>query len=45
MFNGVTGGGSSAMVHLLNPWGSYEPSAIAFSALAKSIVEIDINYI
>jgi hypothetical protein len=45
MFDGITGGGSSAMVHLLNPWGSYEPSAIAFSTLSKSIVEIDINHV
>jgi len=33
------------MVHLLNPWDCYEPSAIAFSTLSKSIVEIDINHV
>lgn len=45
MFDGITGGGSSAMVHLLNPWGVDEPTAIAFSTLSKSIAEIDINHV
>jgi hypothetical protein len=44
MFNGVTGTGANAMVNLLNPWGCYEPTAIAFSTLSKSIQEIDLNH-
>jgi hypothetical protein len=45
MFNGITGTGANAMVNLLNPWGCYEPTPITFSALSKSIAEIDINHI
>jgi len=44
MFEGVTGSGSSAMVHLLNPWGVDQPTAIAFSQLSKGITEVDIGH-
>jgi hypothetical protein len=45
MFNGVTGTGSSAMVHLLNPWGFDQPSAIMLSQLSKGITEVDIGQV
>ncbi len=41
MFEGVTGTGTSAMVHLGNPWGFNQPTAIAFSTLSRSIAEVD----
>jgi hypothetical protein len=44
MFEGVTGTGASAMVHLGNPWGFDQPTAIAFSTLSKSFVEVDVGH-
>jgi hypothetical protein len=44
MFEGVTGSGSSAMVHLGNPWGYDQPTAIAFSQLSKGIAEVDVGH-
>jgi hypothetical protein len=45
MFEGVTGTGSSAMVHLGNPWGFDQPTAISFSQLSKGIAEVDIGHV
>jgi len=44
MLEGVTGTGSSAMVHLGNPWGFDQPTAISFSQLSKGIAEVDIGH-
>jgi hypothetical protein len=41
----VTGTGSAAMVHLLNPWGFDQPSAIMLSQLSKGIAEVDIGLV
>jgi hypothetical protein len=43
MFEGVSGSGASAMVHLGNPWGYDQPSPILFSQLSKGIAEVDIG--
>jgi len=45
MLEGVTGTGSSAMVHLGNPWGFDQPTAISFSQLSKGIAEVDIGHV
>jgi len=44
MFEGVTGTGSGAMVHLGNPWGIDQPTPIAFSQLSKGITEVDVGH-
>ena len=44
MFEGVTGTGAAAMVHLGNPWGVYQPTPIAFSTLSKSFAEVDVGH-
>jgi hypothetical protein len=45
MFEGVTGAGASAMVHLGNPWGFDQPTPIAFSTLSKSFAEVDVGHL
>lgn len=46
MFSALIGGGSSATIQLLNPWGYYQPAAIPFAKLATSgIVNIDIGHV
>jgi len=45
MFDGVTGSGASATVHLLNPWGFDQPSAVLLSQLSKGIAEVDIGHL
>ena len=44
MFQSVTGTGSAAVVHLLNPWGFDQPTAIPLSQLSKGIVEVDVGH-
>jgi len=44
MFEGVTGSGSSAMVHLGNPWGYDQPTAIPFAQLSRGVSEVDIGH-
>lgn len=45
MFAGLTKSDGIDMVNLLNPWGTYEPSAIPFSSLKNAgIVEIDVGH-
>ena len=43
MFEGVTGTGASAMVHLGNPWGFDQPTPILLSQLSRSFAEVDIG--
>jgi hypothetical protein len=45
MFEGVTGAGTAAMVHLGNPWGFDQPTPIAFSTLSKSFAEVDVGHL
>ena len=46
MFQKINGSGASATGSLLNPWGMDQPSAIAFSSLAKvGIAEINIGHV
>jgi hypothetical protein len=44
MFEGVTGSGASAAVHLGNPWGFDQPNPIPFSQLSAGIAEVDIGH-
>ncbi|MDO9713022.1 C2 family cysteine protease [Paracraurococcus lichenis] len=41
MFDGVVGTGSTAAVHLLNPWGTYQPADVPVSQLSKAFVQLD----
>jgi hypothetical protein len=45
MFEGVTGTGASAVVHLGNPWGFDQPTPIAFSTLSKNFAEVDVGHL
>jgi hypothetical protein len=45
MFQSMTGSGTAAMVHLVNPWGIDQPSAIALSSISKNFAEVDIGRI
>jgi hypothetical protein len=45
MFDGVTGSGASAVVHLLNPWGFDQPSPILVSQLSSGFAEVDIGHL
>jgi hypothetical protein len=44
MFSSVTGSGASAMVHLLNPWGFDQPTAMLVSQLSHGFDEVDIGH-
>jgi hypothetical protein len=44
MFSSVTGSGASAMVHLLNPWGFDQPTAMLVSQLSHGFSEVDIGH-
>jgi hypothetical protein len=43
MFDGITGSGSTAMAHFLNPWGFDQPSAMLVSQLSHAFAEVDIG--
>jgi hypothetical protein len=45
MFDGVTGSGASAVVHLLNPWGFDQPSPILVSQLSRGFAEVDVGHL
>lgn len=45
MFEGVTGSGASAVVHLGNPWGFDQPAPILLSQLSRGIAEVDIGHL
>jgi hypothetical protein len=45
MFDGVTGTGAAATVHLLNPWGCDQPGAILVSQLSHGFAEVDIGHL
>ena len=45
MFDGVTGSGSAAMLKLLNPWGTDQPTPILLSQLSKNFTEVDIGHL
>jgi Calpain family cysteine protease len=44
MFQSLTGTGSTAAVHVLNPWGFAHPAAIPVAQLAKAFVEVDFGH-
>jgi hypothetical protein len=44
MFEGVVGSGSSAAVHLGNPWGCDQPQNVPLSALSRSFCEVDYGH-
>jgi hypothetical protein len=44
MFQSVTGTGSAAVVHLINPWGFDQPSPVLLSQLSRGIAEVDIGH-
>lgn len=44
MFQSVTGTGSAAVVHLLNPWGFDQPAPVLLSQLSRGISEVDIGH-
>jgi hypothetical protein len=43
MFDGITGTGAAATVHLLNPWGFDQPTAMLVSQLSHGFAEVDIG--
>ena len=45
MFEGVTGSGASAMVHLGNPWGFDQPTPMLVSQLSHGFVEVDVGHL
>jgi hypothetical protein len=45
MFEGVTGTGATATVHLGNPWGFDQPAAIPLAQLSRSFSEVDIGHV
>lgn len=45
MFDGVSGTGAAATVHLLNPWGYDQPSAMLVSQLSRGFSEVDIGHL
>ena len=45
MFEGVTGSGATAAVHLGNPWGFDQPAPILLSQLSRGIAEVDIGHL
>jgi len=45
MLGSVTGSGASVMVHLLNPWGFDQPTAMLVSQLSRGFSEIDIGHV
>ena len=45
MFEGVTGTGANAVVHLGNPWGFDQPTAMLVSQLSKGFAEVDIGHL
>jgi hypothetical protein len=45
MFEGVTGSGATAAVHLGNPWGFDQPAPILLSQLSHGIAEVDIGHL
>jgi calpain family cysteine protease len=44
MFEGVTGTGAAAKVHLGNPWGFDQPTPILVSQLARGFGEVDVGH-
>jgi hypothetical protein len=44
MFQSMTGSGSAAMVHLVNPWGIDQPTAISLSNMTRDFGEIDLGH-
>ncbi len=44
MFEGIVGSGSTAAVHLGNPWGFDQPQNVPLSALSKSFAEVDYGH-
>lgn len=45
MFEGVTGSGATALVHLGNPWGFDQPTAILVSQLSRGFSEVDVGHL
>jgi hypothetical protein len=45
MFEGVTGTGAAATVHLGNPWGFNQPAPILLSQLSRGISEVDLGHL
>jgi hypothetical protein len=45
MFEGVTGTGAAAVVHLGNPWGFDQPTAMLVSQLSRGFAEVDIGHL
>jgi hypothetical protein len=45
MFEGITGSGVSATVHLGNPWGFDQPTAMLVSQLSHGFSEVDIGHL
>jgi len=43
MFEGLTGSGASATVHLGNPWGFDQPAPMLLSQLSRGFAEVDIG--
>jgi len=44
MFEGVTGTGNTAMVHVAGPWTGNQPSLIPFSQFSQSFAKVDIGF-
>jgi hypothetical protein len=44
MFEGIVGSGSTAAVHLGNPWGYSQPSNVPFSQFSRCFSEVDIGH-
>jgi hypothetical protein len=42
MFQSMTGSGSSAVLHLANPWGVDQPTAVSLSNITRNFCEVDI---
>ncbi len=45
MFEGVTGTGATALVHLGNPWGFDQPTAMLVSQLPRGFAEVDVGHL
>jgi hypothetical protein len=45
MFEGVTGGGASAKVHLGNPWGFDQPAPMSLSQLSHGFAIVEIGHL
>ncbi len=44
MFDSIIGSGTSAMAHLLNPWGMDQPKDIPIAQLSKAFVQVDVGH-